>query len=157
MPKSASKRAPSLDASAKEIIRLLQRDGRMSYAEVGKRVGLSEAAVRQRVGKLTDSGIMQIVAVTDPSQLGFYRQAMIGIRVRGDARAVADILKAIDQVDYLVLTTGRFDILAEIVCVDDQELSEILHGSIRTIDGVLDTETFTYLSLEKEHYDWGTR
>ena len=157
MPKSTSTRTATLDASSKDIISLLQRDGRKSYAEVGKAVGLSEAAVRQRVSKLTDAGIMQIVAVTDPSQLGFHRQAMIGIRVNGDARRVADTLKAIDQVDYLVLTTGRFDILAEIVCVDDHELREILHGSIRTIDGVIDTETFTYLSLEKEHYDWGTR
>ena len=157
MPKSASTRTMTLDEPSKDIISLLQRDGRKSYAEIGKAVGLSEAAVRQRVSKLTDAGIMQIVAVTEPSQLGFHRQAMIGIRVNGDARRVSDTLKAIDQVDYLVLTTGRFDILAEIVCVDDHELREILHGSIRTIDGVIDTETFTYLSLEKEHYDWGTR
>jgi Transcriptional regulators len=157
MPKSASTRTVALDDSSKEIISQLQRDGRKSYAEIGKAVGLSEAAVRQRVSKLTDASIMQIVAVTDPSQLGFHRQAMIGIRVNGDARKVANTLKTIDQVDYLVLTTGRFDILAEIVCVDDHELREILHGSIRTIEGVADTETFTYLSLEKEHYDWGTR
>ena len=150
-------RQSHLDEVSKLIIEQLQKDGRKSYAEIGKAVGLSEAAVRQRVSKLTDAGIMQIVAVTEPSQLGFHRQAMIGIRVNGDARRVADTLKAIDQVDYLVLTTGRFDILAEIVCVDDHELREILHGSIRTIDGVVDTETFTYLSLEKEHYDWGTR
>ena len=97
------------------------------------------------------------MAVTDPSQLGFHRQAMIGIRVQGDARDIATALKEIEQVDYLVLTTGRFDILAEIVCADDAELREILHGSIRTIQGVIDTETFTYLSIEKEHYDWGTR
>ena len=157
MPKSASTRAVALDDSSKEIISQLQRDGRKSYAEIGKAVGLSEAAVRQRVSKLTDASIMQIVAVTEPGQLGFHRQARIGIRVNGDARRVANTLKAIDQVDYLVLTTGRFDILAEIVCVDDHELREILHGSIRTINGVVDTETFTYLSLEKEHYDWGTR
>ena len=157
MAKSTATRPLALDDSSKDIISLLQRDGRKSYAEIGKAVGLSEAAVRQRVSKLTDAGIMQIVAVTDPSQLGFHRQAMIGIRVNGDARTVANTLKAIDQVDYLVLTTGRFDILAEIICVDDHELREILHGSIRTIEGVVDTETFTYLSLEKEHYDWGTR
>ena len=157
MPKSTSTRAVALDDSSKEIISQLQRDGRKSYAEIAKAVGLSEAAVRQRVSKLTDAGIMQIVAVTDPAQLGFHRQAMIGIRVNGDARKVANTLTSIEQVDYLVLTTGRFDILAEIVCADDHELREILHGSIRTIDGVVDTETFTYLSLEKEHYDWGTR
>jgi len=157
MPDTTKSRRVSLDDAAKNIIQLLQRDGRASYAEIAKKVGLSEAAVRQRVGKLTDAGIMQIVAVTEPSQLGFHRQAMIGIRVQGDARAIAKKLKSIEQVDYLVLTTGRFDILAEIVCVDDHELREILHGSIRTTPGVIDTETFTYLSLEKEHYDWGTR
>ncbi len=147
----------TLDAPAKEIIRLLQRDGRASYSEIAKQVGLSEAAVRQRVGKLMDNGVMQIVAVTDPSQLGFHRQAMIGIRVSGDAREVAEKIATIDQVDYLVLTTGRFDILAEIVCANDHELSEVLHGAIRTTPGVMDTETFTYLSIEKEHYDWGAR
>ncbi|KRO39902.1 MAG: AsnC family transcriptional regulator, partial [Microbacteriaceae bacterium BACL25 MAG-120322-bin65] len=128
MPVTTKSRRVSLDDAAKNIIQLLQRDGRASYAEIAKKVGLSEAAVRQRVGKFTDAGIMQIVAVTDPSQLGFHRQAMIGIRVQGDARAIAKKLKSIEQVDYLVLTTGRFDILAEIVCVDDHELREILHG-----------------------------
>lgn len=157
MSRNESASTVVLDPPAKEIISLLQRDGRASYSDIAKKVGLSEAAVRQRVGKLIDSGVMQIVAVTDPSQLGFYRQAMIGIRVSGDARTVAKKLSTIEQVDYLVLTTGRFDLLAEIVCVNDEELREILHGSIRTIPGVIDTETFTYLSLEKEHYDWGTR
>jgi Lrp/AsnC family transcriptional regulator, regulator for asnA, asnC and gidA len=157
MARSETVTKPGIDGAAKAIIRELQRDGRTSYSEIGKRVGLSEAAVRQRVGKLTESGVMQIVAVTDPSQLGFHRQAMIGIRVTGDARTIAEKIKTIDQVDYLVLTTGRFDMLAELVCVDDNELREVLHGAIRTTPGVVDTETFTYLSLEKEHYDWGTR
>lgn len=157
MSRNESPSTVVLDAPAKEIISLLQRDGRASYSDIAKKVGLSEAAVRQRVGKLIDGGVMQIVAVTDPSQLGFHRQAMIGIRVNGDARTVAKTLSAIEQVDYLVLTTGRFDLLAEIVCANDQELREVLHGSIRTTPGVIDTETFTYLSLEKEHYDWGTR
>lgn len=148
---------PALDSQAKAIIGVLQRDGRAPYSEISKQVGLSEAAVRARVGKLIDAGVMQVVAVTDPRQLGFYRQAMIGLRVSGDARSIADRIAAIDQVDYLVLTTGRFDILAEIVCVDDDELREVLHGAIRAIPGVVDTETFTYLSIEKEHYDWGTR
>jgi Lrp/AsnC family transcriptional regulator for asnA, asnC and gidA len=155
MPRAELTQRVAIDDAAKQIISLLQRDGRMSYAEVGKRVGLSEAAVRQRVSKLTDAGVMQIVAVTDPSQLGFYRQAMIG--VTGYALSGALQNNKIDQVDYLVLTTGRFDMLAEIVCVDDNELREVLHGSIRTTPGVVDTETFTYLSLEKEHYDWGAR
>src|SRR3954470_17421484 len=95
-----------LDDVSKAIIEQLQTDGRRSYAEIGKAVGLSEAAVRQRVQKLTDSGVMQIVAVTDPMQLGFYRQAMIGVRVSGDTRVIADRLAAMPSVDYVVLTAG---------------------------------------------------
>ena len=106
--------------------------------------------------KLTELGVLQIVAVTDPLQLGFHRQAMVGIRVEGDPRLVADRLEKIPQIDYLVLTTGRFDILAEMVCHDDDELTDILHGQIRTLPGVVATETFTYLKLRKQHYNWGT-
>lgn len=153
---AAQKTAPALDDVAKAIIEQLQGDGRKSYAEIGKVVGLSEAAVRARVQKLTDMGVLQIVAVTDPLQLGFHRQAMVGIRVEGDPRLVADRLENIPQIDYLVLTTGRFDILAEMVCHDDDELTDILHGQIRTLPGVVATETFTYLKLRKQHYNWGT-
>lgn len=150
------KTAVALDDVAKGIIEQLQADGRRSYADIGKAVGLSEAAVRARVQKLTEQGVVQIVAVTDPLQLGFHRQAMVGIRVEGDPRQVADQLAAIDQIDYLVLTTGRFDILAETVCRDDNELTDLLHGKIRTLPGVVATETFTYLALKKQHYNWGT-
>ena len=104
-----------LDDVSKRIIEQLQTDGRRSYAEIGKAVGLSEAAVRQRVQKLTDSGVMQVVAVTDPMQLGFYRQAMIGVRVAGDTTVVAEALGRLAAVDYVVLTAGSFDILAEVV------------------------------------------
>lgn len=150
------KATAALDDVAKGIIEQLQADGRRSYADIGKAVGLSEAAVRARVQKLTDLGVVQIVAVTDPLQLGFHRQAMVGIRVEGDPRKVADALVSIDQIDYLVLTTGRFDILAEMVCQDDKELTDLLHGKIRTMPGVVATETFTYLELKKQHYNWGT-
>ncbi|MCU1571615.1 MAG: Lrp/AsnC family transcriptional regulator [Naasia sp.] len=147
----------SLDGVSKAIIEQLQHDGRRSYAEIGKAVGLSEAAVRQRVQKLTESGVMQIVAVTDPMQLGFYRQAMIGVRVSGDTRVVADRLAAMPSVDYVVLTAGNFDILAEVVCENDDELIDLLNSEIRTLDGVSSTETFVYLRLHKQLYDWGTR
>ena len=146
-----------LDDVSKKIIEQLQADGRRSYAEIGKAVGLSEAAVRQRVQKLTDSGAMQVVAVTDPMQLGFFRQAMIGIRASSDTRVLAEKLAAIDAVDYLVLTAGSFDILAEVVCEDDDELLELLNSKIRSLDGVLSTETFVYLKLRKQFYNWGTR
>lgn len=146
-----------LDDVSKAIIEQLQTDGRRSYAEIGKAVGLSEAAVRQRVQKLTDSGVMQIVAVTDPMQLGFYRQAMVGVRVAGDTTRVAEALSSIPAVDYVVLTAGSFDILAEIVCENDDQLIELLNKEIRGIDGVQSTETFVYLRLQKQFYNWGTR
>lgn len=148
---------PSLDATSKAIIEQLQRDGRRSYAEIGKVVGLSEAAVRQRVQKLTEAGVMQIVAVTDPMSLGFNRQAMIGVRVSGDTRVVADRLSELSEVSYVVLSAGTFDILAEIVCEDDDALIELLNQKIRHVDGVASTETFVYLQLKKQKYDWGTR
>jgi Lrp/AsnC family transcriptional regulator for asnA, asnC and gidA len=150
-------KAVVLDEVSKGIIEQLQEDGRRSYAEIGKAVGLSEAAVRQRVQKLTESGVMQVVAVTDPMQLGFYRQAMIGIRVTGDATRVAEELGAIEAVDYVVLTAGSFDVLAEVVCEDDDHLLELLTTRIRTLEGVLATETFVYLKLNKQLYNWGTR
>lgn len=146
-----------LDDAAKAIIGQLQIDGRRSYAEIGKAVGLSEAAVRLRVQRLVGDGVMQIVAVTDPARLGFTREAMIGLGVDGDIRAVADALTAIDEVSYAVMTAGRFDVLVELVCEDDEHLITLLHERIRTIPGVTSTETLIYLDLFKEHYRWGTR
>jgi len=147
----------ALDDVSKGIIEQLQEDGRRSYAEIGKAVGLSEAAVRQRVQKLTDAGVMQVVAVTDPMQLGFYRQAMIGIRATGDTTKVAEQLAAIPAIDYVVLTAGSFDVMAEVVCESDDDLIELLNHRIRAIEGVLSTETFVYLKLQKQFYNWGTR
>lgn len=150
-------RASQPDETSKLIIEQLQTDGRRSYAEIGKAVGLSEAAVRQRVQKLTESGTIQIVAVTDPMQLGFTRQAMIGVRATGDTREVAARLAELTAVDYVVLTAGSFDLLVEVVCEDDEELIGLLNDEIRTIPGVASTETFVYLRLHKQRYDWGTR
>ncbi|MDH6422934.1 Lrp/AsnC family transcriptional regulator [Aurantimicrobium minutum] len=150
-------RAAQLDEVSKAIIEQLQEDGRRSYAEIGKAVGLSEAAVRQRVQKLTEAGVMQVVAVTDPMQLGFYRQAMIGLRCSGDTRAIADKLAALEAVDYVVLTAGSFDIMAEVVCESDEDLINLLNEQIRKLEGVVSTETFVYLKLHKQLYNWGTR
>ncbi|HEX5144347.1 MAG TPA: Lrp/AsnC family transcriptional regulator [Mycobacterium sp.] len=146
-----------LDDLSKAIIENLQQDGRRSYAGIGKAVGLSEAAVRQRVQRLVDAGVMQIVAVTDPLQLGFSRQAMIGIRCTGDTFKVADQLAALDAVDYVVMTAGSFDIIVEVVCEDDDGLLELLNTKIRAVPGVMTTETLVYLKLVKQQYNWGTR
>jgi Lrp/AsnC family transcriptional regulator for asnA, asnC and gidA len=146
-----------LDEVSKRIVEQLQADGRRSYAAIGKAVGLSEAAVRQRVQRLLDAGVMQIVAVTDPMQLGFPRQALIGIEVDGDLEAVADQLAELPEVDYVVITAGSFDILVEVVCEDDDQLLEVLSSQIRRLEGVRRTETFVYLKLRKQTYSWGVR
>jgi Lrp/AsnC family transcriptional regulator for asnA, asnC and gidA len=147
----------NLDEVSKAIIEQLQQDGRRSYAAIGKVVGLSEAAVRQRVQRLVDSGVMQVVAVTNPMELGFGRQAMIGIRVEGELESVAEALAAMDEVDYVVITAGSFDVLVELVVEDDHELLDVLSTRIRTIPGVVSTESFMYLSLRKQTYSWGVR
>jgi Lrp/AsnC family transcriptional regulator for asnA, asnC and gidA len=153
---SKPKAAP-LDDVSKAIIAELQEDGRRSYAAIGKAVGLSEAAVRQRVQRLVDSGVMQVVAVTDPIEMGFARQAMIGIRATGALEPIADALAALDDVDYVVITAGSYDVLAEVVAESDEHLLQIISSGIRTIPGVLSTETLVYLSLRKQTYSWGVR
>jgi Lrp/AsnC family transcriptional regulator for asnA, asnC and gidA len=144
-----------LDDVAKRIIEQLQEDGRRAYATIGRAVGLSEAAVRQRVQRLIDAGVMQIVAVTDPLELGFPRQAMVGIRATGDLEDTADRLAEIDEVDYVVITAGSFDLLTEVVCRNDDHLLELLQ-QIRAVRGVIGTEAFVYLKLRKQTYSWGT-
>jgi Lrp/AsnC family transcriptional regulator, regulator for asnA, asnC and gidA len=146
---------PLLDDVAKRIIEQLQQDGRRTYATIGRAVGLSEAAVRQRVQRLLDAGVMQIVAVTDPLQLGFPRQAMIGVRTTGDLEQIADRLAELDEVDYVVITAGSFDLVTEVVCRNDDHLLETLQR-MRAVDGVMAAEAFVYLKLCKQTYSWGT-
>lgn len=139
-----------LDDLSLAIIAQLQEDGRRPYAAIGKAVGLSETAVRQRVQRLVETGVVQIVAVTDPHRMGLIRHAMIGIRAEGDLQRVADALAAMDEVVYVVITAGTFDILAEVLCADDEELLGILNDRIRTLPGVVGTETFVYLKVRKQ-------
>jgi Lrp/AsnC family transcriptional regulator for asnA, asnC and gidA len=157
MPNRTNGVAPALDDVSKRIVELLQEDGRQPFVTIAREVGLSEAAVRQRVQKLIDGDVMQIVAVTDPLQVGFTRQAMIGLKCEGDLSLVADALAALPEVDYVVITAGGFDVLCEIVCEDDDHLLEVLNQKIRTLPGVRTTETFVYLRLRKQLYNWGTR
>ena len=147
----------TLDETSKRIIEQLQADGRRPYAAIGKAVGLSEAAVRQRVQRLLEAGVMQIVAVTDPVQVGFSRQALVGLRVDGDVTTVAEQVAALREVDYVVVTAGSFDLLVEVVCEDDEHLLDLVSRRLRALPGVRSTETFVYLKLRKQRYDWGTR
>ena len=157
MSRSGRTKDSALDDVSKLIIEQLQDDGRKSYSEIGKAVGLSEAAVRQRVQKLIEKGVMLIVAVTDPVQLGFYTQAMVGIKCSGDTSEIASALSKMSEVDYVVITAGSFDVLVEIVCENDDSLIKIINSQIRRLAGVTSTETFVYLKLEKQFYNWGTR
>lgn len=152
-----SKAPVVLDEINKVIIEQLQHDGRTSYAAIGKVVNLSEAAVRARVQRLLDGGVLQIIGVTNPMELGFARQAMVGIKVSGPPEPVAAALEELDAVDYVVITAGTFDILVEVVCESDRALLELVSGSIRTLPGVITTETFMYLELRKQTYSWGVR
>lgn len=145
-----------LDDISKRIIEELQEDGRRSYAAIAESVGLSDAAVRQRIKRLIDSKMIEIVAVTDPLRLGFTRQAMIGLKVQGQLTDAAAALENFPEVSYIVLTAGTFDLLVEVVCEDDDHLLRLL-GRMREVPGVLATETFMYLKLHKQRYDWGTR
>ncbi len=146
-----------LDSLDRKIITRLQRDGRRAYGAIAEEIGLSEAAVRRRVQRLKDSGVMQIVAITDPLQLGYGREALIGIRVHGDVRLVADKVAAIDEANYVVMTAGSFDIIAEVLAKDDTDLVHLLNDSIRSIPGVTEVETFLYLKLAKQTYAWGEK
>ena len=148
---------PSVDSIDEELIRQLQTDGRRPYTQLAKAVGLSEAAVRQRVQRMLESGVMQVVAVTDPLSLGLRRQAMVGITVHGDVRTVADRLSTLEEVVYVVHVAGSVDILAEVVVSNDEALLHLLNDEIRKIPGVVATETSIYLSLRKQTYQWGTR
>ena len=147
----------ALDEIDKAVIRELQVDGRLSYAQLGPLVGLSQAAVRQRVQRLIDRGVMQVVAVTDPQMLGFNVQAMVGLRVEGDVRTVARSIAELAEVDYVVVSAGRFDVLAEVVCEDNEQLLNLVNDLLRAKPGVRSAEVFTYLHLEKQTYSWGTR
>jgi Lrp/AsnC family transcriptional regulator for asnA, asnC and gidA len=144
------------DSADKAIIRELQVDGRMAYAKLAPRVGLSEAATRQRVHRLVERGVMDIVAVTDPAMLGLKHQSMVGINVDSHVQVTAEQLAKIDAIDYLVITAGRYDILAEVFCSDAEEFLSIVNDQMRPIVGIKNLEILTYLDLAKQTYNWGS-
>jgi Lrp/AsnC family transcriptional regulator for asnA, asnC and gidA len=143
-----------IDHIDRSIIEQLQRDGRVPYTRLGAAVGLSEAAVRQRVQRLTDAGVMQVVAVTNPLSHGKRRMAMIGVRTEGPTDDIAKTLQEMPDIDYLVVTAGTFDLMAEVVVEDDLQLLD-LTNRMRSVPGVRNTETFIYLDLVKQTFTWG--
>ncbi len=145
-----------MDATDKAIIAELQVEGRLSYAKLAPRVGLSEAATRQRVNKLIEREVMEIVAVANPTRLGLKHQTMVGINVDAHVRDIADELAKIEAIDYVVVTAGRYDILAEVFCADATEFLGVINDLIRPIAGISNLEILTYLDLVKQTYNWGT-
>jgi Lrp/AsnC family transcriptional regulator, regulator for asnA, asnC and gidA len=154
---TTARSAVALDDADRRIIELLQEDGRRAYGSIAEEISLSEAAVRRRVQRLRDAGALEIVAITDPLQLGFHREAMLGVRVHGDVRTAADKIAAIDEAIYVVMCAGSFDILVELITENDDHLVHVLNDQIRSIEGVTEVETFLYLKLAKQTYSWGTR
>ncbi len=147
----------TVDRVDEQIIALLEQDGRRSYGEIGRVVGLSEAGARQRVNRLRESGLMRIVAISDPLRLGRAVVATVGIRVSGDPRAVAERLALVDAIEWVVITAGSFDLLVEVVCRSEADLLAIISEQIRSIAEVRETETFMHLHTEKNVFAWGQR
>ncbi|MFZ1488786.1 MAG: Lrp/AsnC family transcriptional regulator [Ilumatobacteraceae bacterium] len=146
--------ATPIDDVDRAIIEALQHDGRIPYTRLGGAVGLSEAATRQRVQRLVDLDVIQITAVTNPLKLGKRRMALVGVRTSGRTDVVAEQLEPMPEIDYLVVTAGSLDLLAEVVVDDDAQLLD-LTNRIREVPGVVSTECFIYLDLVKQTYEWG--
>lgn len=146
--------AIAIDDIDRELIRALQADGRASYSQLSKLVGLSDAATRQRVMRLLDEKVLDVVAVTDPVKLGLGFQALLGITLSCDVREIAAAVEQFDDAVYVVMSTGRFDLLVELVSKDNQSFLEV-SNSIRTMTGVAGVEVMSYLGITKQTYDWG--
>ena len=144
-----------VDDVDRRIIEALQSNGRESFRSIAARVGVSEATVRARYGRLTSEGILQVVGVTNPLGLGF-EQALVGVKTSSAPSAVADEISRWPEADYVVVTAGQFDVVVEVVAAGRTELLE-LTNRLRALDGVVSTETFLYLEMWKQLYDWGTR
>ena len=155
-PRGAVRRGRRIDAVDKAIIEALQRNGREPFRRIAATVGVSEATIRARYARLCDDNILQVTGVTNPLGLGFEAQAMVGVRTAGPPERVADEIARWPEAEYVVVTAGQFDLLVEVVCADRRALLEVT-SRIRSLDDVVSTESFLYLELWKQRYDWGAR
>jgi Lrp/AsnC family transcriptional regulator, regulator for asnA, asnC and gidA len=148
--------AVKLDPVNRRIIEILQREGRCPFTVIARELGISEAAVRARVRRLTEAGVLDVVAVTNPLMLGFEVMALVGVQANSDIQAVAHTVSDWPETSYIVITSGSYDLLVEVVCEHNRHLLETVQR-LREIDGVKSTETFMYLDMVKMTYAWGTR
>ncbi|MER6473397.1 Lrp/AsnC family transcriptional regulator [Streptomyces collinus] len=143
-----------MDETDRAILRELQTDGRIAYADLGPKVGLSASAARQRLQRLLDSRAVQVVGVTDPMAMGGQAMALLGIGVDGDPRAVADALADRPEVVYSVLTSGGFDLFAEVVAPGPKALLDFVNDAVRPLDGVREIQTFPYFGIHTHRFLW---
>jgi Lrp/AsnC family transcriptional regulator for asnA, asnC and gidA len=142
-----------LDEIDLNIVGAMQKDGRVAFAQIAEQLNVSPGMIRQRYNRLVESGYLKVVAITNPSRLGLNTMAMIGIRTDGDKiLQVADQIAALDEVIYIVIVSGRYDILAEIVCRDHADLLKFLTEKLAKVKGVRETESFMHLKIVKEVY-----
>ena len=153
MKKRAAAATRKIDDIDRQIIATLKEDGRMPFAQIARRLGISPGMVRQRFHRLAQDGVLQVVPVTNPTLMGYHMMALIGVRADGNRlREIARQLASFEEIIYLVICTGTYDILAEVICRDNAHLLQFLTERLRAVEGVRDTETFIYLEIVKEAY-----
>jgi Lrp/AsnC family transcriptional regulator for asnA, asnC and gidA len=158
-PRGLTQRGPvtrpaAMDRLDGEIVAALQANGREKFRALAGRLGVSEATIRNRYGRLVESGVLQVTAVTNPLGMGYEAMAMLGITVDGPPERVADVLATWREAIYVVIVAGRFDVLVELVSRDRRDLLELI-SRVRTLEGVVTTETFVYLDLAKQLFEFG--
>jgi Lrp/AsnC family transcriptional regulator for asnA, asnC and gidA len=145
--------ANQLDEIDLKIVDAMHKDGRVAFAQIAEQLNVSPGMIRQRYNRLVDTGYLKVVAITNPSRMGLNTMAMIGIRTDGDKiLQVADQIAALDEVIYIVIVSGRYDILAEVVCRDHADLLKFLTEKLARVKGVRETESFMHLKIVKEIY-----
>jgi Lrp/AsnC family transcriptional regulator for asnA, asnC and gidA len=143
----------TLDEIDQHIMRALQIDGRVPFAQIAEQLKVSPGMIRLRYNRLVEMGFLKVLAITDPLRMGYTTMAMIGIRTEGDKLLdAAEKIAALDEVIYLIVVSGRFDMLAEVVCRDHADLLHFLSEKLYTIPGVRETESFMHLKIVKEVY-----
>src|SRR5215216_1554221 len=139
------------DAIDLQIIDAMQKDGRVAFAQIAEQLNVSPGMIRLRYNRLIEQGFLKVVAITNPPRMGFKAMAMIGIRVDGSKLLdVAEKISQLDEVIYMVICSGRFDLFAEVVCRDHEDLLRFLTEKLSTIDGMRESESFMHLKIMKE-------
>lgn len=147
--------SPKIDEVDLQIIKILNADGRTPFSQIAKRLDVSTGMIRQRYHRLVQDGVLQVVAVTNPLLMGFTTMAQIGVKVDvGRLQEIADQVAAFDEVIYLVLITGSYDLHLEIVCRDKIHLLDFLTNKLHSVEGIKDSETFICMEIAKEVYTW---